>query len=151
MGYYTGLRFKGIVNPSFKDMIKGINNGENWTNWSSKHEIIEEFSKRSRADFIPNGISGSFSDFWEEGEFPNQEAGEGFGEGFNYDTGYWAFQCSLKNHEGDLTFFLEKVLPLIAESSEHIEVFYEEWSESNLYEISGSGINKLNKGIYYQY
>ena len=51
------------------------------------------------------------------------------------DTGYWTFQCSLKNYEGEIEQFFSDVLVNIISDSEHIEYFYEEWDESKYYEF----------------
>lgn len=71
---------------------------------------------------------------WETGGNPNE-----FDTKIDMNTGYWSFQCSLKNYEREIEKFFDEVLVNIISHSEHIEYHYEEWDESNYYNfVNGS-------------
>ena len=145
MGMYTGIRFKGIVKKEFRSEFERIAYGGEWDEHSDEKFI--EFSKVDRAGFIPCGMSCYMPDEWEkdyinskgekEIDFANyykQVATDGFNRTYDENTGYWSFQCSLKNYSGTIESFFE-LLPYFIESIEHLEYFYEEWQYSEKYEL----------------
>ncbi|MEM5592822.1 hypothetical protein AAHH67_15635 [Niallia circulans] len=152
MGMYTGLRFKGIVKPEYREMIKEINDGADWNDFTEKFPFLTDYANQDRAEFIPRGSLAYMPDTWEEGEFPDQMSTDGFERSINLETGYWTFQCSLKNYNQEIEQFINEVLPKIIDSAEHIEYFYEEWARSIFYELKDEKIvDSDRKGILYGY
>jgi len=140
MGMYTGLRFKGIVKKEFRKDFKDIAMNGEWDN--SKDKRFADFGKVSRASFIPCGVLTYMPNEWEN---------DGFEQTYNEESGFWSFQCSLKNYEDTIEEFLALV-PYFIESVEHCEVFYEEWIYSEKYEMVGNIIVLTNdKFIQYGY
>lgn len=135
MGMYTGLRFKGIVKEKFRKDFALIALNGNW-NESSVEEFLR-FSDNARASFIPCGTLAYMPDEWEQepyNKYGDGVATDGFVRTWDENTGYWSFQCSLKNYENTIEEFIE-LLPYFIESVEHCEVFYEEWRWSKKYEL----------------
>lgn len=152
MGMYTGLRFKGIVKPEYREMIKEINDGADWSDFAEKFPFLTNYASLDRAEFIPRGSLAYMPDSWEEGKFPNQEATDGFERNIDLKTGYWTFQCSLKNYNQEIQQFFSEVLLEIIDSVDHIEYYYEEWARSKFYELKdGKIVNSDRKGILYGY
>ncbi len=129
MGMYTGLRFKGIVKEEFRKDFKEIALFGEWE--KARNEKLSSFSKVSRASFIPRGSLCYMPDEWEDKE---EKGTEGFENTYNQVTGYWAFQCSLKNYDDTIEEFF-KLVPYFIESAEHIEMYYEENTYSRGYEL----------------
>jgi hypothetical protein len=141
MGMYTGLRFKGIVKKEFRKDFKDIAMNGEWGN--SKDIRFADFGKVSRASFIPCGALAYMPNEWENTD--------GFERTYNEESGFWSFQCSLKNYNDTIEEFLALV-PYFIESVEHCEVFYEEWIYSEKYEMVGNIIVLTNdKFIQYGY
>ncbi|MBD8839428.1 hypothetical protein IFU39_16570 [Paenibacillus sp. CFBP 13594] len=75
---------------------------------------------------------------------------DGFHRDFNKETGLWTFQCSLKNYESTIEYFLENVLSKVVETIIHLEYYYEEWDQSIMFEFIEGQISKSTKeGIKY--
>jgi hypothetical protein len=136
MGMYTGLRVKVIVKEEYRQMIKEINEGAKWSDFSTQYPFLLDYAKQSRAEFIPRGSLSYMPNHWETGEFPNHKATDGFERNIDMRSGLWTFQCSLKNYEGEIEQFLSEVLPHIISEAKHIEYRYEEDDESTMYEFS---------------
>ena len=49
---------------------------------------------------------------------------------------YYVFQCSLKNYDDTIEYFLENIVTKICSKLLHCEVLYEEYENSTLYELS---------------
>lgn len=139
MGMYTGLRVKVTVKQTYREMIKQINEGASWNEFTKEFPFLNNYAKQHRANFIPRGAI-AYIDQWETGKYPNTIATDGFERYINMDTGYWIFQCSLKNYNQEIQEFLKEVLPEIIESSDHIEYRYEECDESVFYKYSNGQI-----------
>lgn len=145
MGMYTGLRFKGVVAPEFRVMFRSIAMSGMWD--KSLDPNFRNFGNLSRASFIPCGMLSYMPDSWESS---TGVATDGFERDYNVETGYWAFQCSLKNYEEEIEDFLE-LLPYFILSVEHVEVFYESWEYSKKYDLIKGRIELVNpKFIKYQ-
>ncbi len=129
MGMYTGLRFKGIIKESFREDFENIALTGEWEN--AKDEKIRNFSNVSRASFIPCGALCYMPDSWED---ENNNATDGFNTTYDSKTGYWTFQCSLKNYDSTYEEFL-KLIPYFIENIEHCETFYEEYTYSEKYDL----------------
>lgn len=140
MGMYTGLRVKVVVKEEYRDMIQKINNGAEWDEFTNEFPFLSNYSKLDRAEFIPCGGLFYMPDNWIIGEYPNEKATDGFERNIDMETGYWSFQCSLKNYNDEIEQFFEEVLSNIIESSEHIEYRYEEWNKSIMYEYKDGNI-----------
>lgn len=121
MGMYTGLRGKVVFKDKefaedLKRELESYDRLNHWQGLSEKYpelEELEKFSTMGRATFIPCG-SMCYLD-WEDTYSRVQ------GKVFE-------FNCSLKNYEGEIETFVEKVLPEIAEDW-NLEMQYEEWVE----------------------
>jgi hypothetical protein len=152
MGMYTGLRFKGVVKQEFREMIDEINQGAEWSEFTEQYPFLKEYAKQDRAEFIPRGALSYMPNEWEVGKFPSQTPADGFDNSINMENGYWSFQCSLKNYNGEIQHFLKEVLPEIIDSSDHIEYYYEEWARSKFYELKdGKIIESDREGELYGY
>lgn len=123
MGMYTGLRFKGIIKPEYRTIIKGIHN-DNLT-WEESG-LIDDFIYDGRADFIPYGALCYMPKSWKYDDYIPHE--------FNEETGYWSFQCSLKNYDNTIEKFLDMIGDMV-DSVEFCEYYYEEWDYSSKYEL----------------
>lgn len=146
MGMYTGLRFKGIVKEQFRDEFKDIALKGEWE--KAKDIKLNNFSNIDRAFLIPNGSLAYMPGDWEE---IDRSATDGFVRKYDKNTGYWSFQCSLKNYEGTIEEFF-KLVPYFIDSVEHAEVYYEEWAYSKKYELrDGVMIRTDNCFIQYGY
>lgn len=151
MGMYTGLRVKVYVKEEYREMIEEINNGAKWSEFAEQFPFSASYSEQSRAESIPRGSLSYMPDEWEEGDFPNGVPTDGFDRYVDMETGYWTFQCSLKNYEGEIEQFLKEVLPNIIEKSEHIEVHYEEWDFGVLYKYKNGKIVETEQRVNYEW
>ncbi len=144
MGMYTGLRVKVTVKEDYRQMIQAINEGAEWNDFAEQFPFLTAYAKQVRAESIPRGSLCYMPSSWETGEYPNQVATDGFERYINTETGYWTFQCSLKNYEGEIDQFLKEVLPNIISEAEHIEYLYEECDESTMYDYLDGEIKVRN-------
>lgn len=133
MGMYTGLRFKGYIKKEFRDTFENIALHGDWE--SSSDIRLASFGDNARASFIPCGILCYMPDEWEVNPYDyDSQATDGFDRTYNKETGYWTFQCSLKNYELEIEEFLN-LMPYFIESVEWCEYYYEEWAYSSKYEL----------------
>jgi hypothetical protein len=146
MGMYTGLRFKGIVKPEYRGMIADISDHGEWEEYMDEYPWLRTFAEKDRSIMIPRGALSYMPDSWED----NSISTAGFHRQFNQETGYWAFQCSLKNYDSEIQEFIETVVPIIMEETQHIEVLYEEWSGSVLYGLKEGKTVRIGE-IKYRY
>lgn len=138
MGMYTGLRCKVIIKEEYREMIEEIMERDlEWSDFVDEFDFLSEYAQMSRASFIPFGSLAYMPDEWElnPNDYACDKATEGFDREFNKETGYWAFQCSLKNYESEIETFLDTVLSVIAEKVIHLEKHYEEWASSEGYDL----------------
>jgi hypothetical protein len=143
MGMYTGLRCKFIVKKEFRPLIKRLMDNGDWTEIASGYDFIEKFAEYPRADFIPFGALAYMPDEWqyipvnENGKYDwdNAKATDGFEHQFDEKTGYWAFQCSLKNYESTIEAFFTLIVDNIVEKIIHLEKYYEEWTYSERWDF----------------
>lgn len=157
MGMYTGLRFKGIIKEEYRDDINTLINNEECYEWGSlNHELFKEYDKVSRSSFIPFGGLSYMPDSWEEEIGRKDEYGyeitkdtDGFDRKFDINTGLLTFQCSLKDYDSTIEYFLNNILVVICEKAYHIEELYEESSISTMYKIEKGILITLDKGIRY--
>lgn len=152
MGMYTGLRCKVIIKPEFREEMQRLS--ENHYEWSeSNYDFMRKYGEDDRATFIPCGALAYMPSSWEEGPFGGSgfggKATDGFERNFDPETGYWSFQCSLKNYEDTIENFMENVLTRIVEKVIHLEYYYEEWDSSIMYDIIDGKVVQLDKGIIY--
>jgi hypothetical protein len=159
MGMYTGLRCKVIIKPEYREEFGLLHNklGYEWA--KSKFGFMREFGQLSRASFIPRGALSYMPDSWEnvpkkangDYDWMNATDTDGFERQFNTETGYWAFQCSLKNYEDEIENFFENVLGNIAEEVIHLEYYYEEWESSTFYKlVDGKIVESEQERITYR-
>lgn len=144
MGMYTGVRFKGYIKPEFRESFEDIALYGEWEN--SFNEVFSTYGRNnSRVSFIPCGALSYMPDEW---EIKLTEyiytATNGFNRTWDKETGYWTFQCSLKNYEETIEEWL-KILPYFIEKIEHLEVYYEEWEYSKQYNIINGKIELVNE------
>lgn len=143
MGMYTGLRVKVTVKAEYRQMIKAINEGADWNDFEEQFPFLTAYTKQPRAEFIPRGALSYMPSSWQAGEYPNQVATDGFERNIDIETGYWTFQCSLKNYENEIQQFFKEVLPEIISEAEHIEYLYEEWETSVMYGFSNGEVKEI--------
>lgn len=156
MGMYTGLRFKGVIKEGYREAIKEfLEEGLEWDQVKSYYPQLTPLTLmagHSRADFIPYGSMQLLE--WEE---KNEYAKFGYSTpsewllSFNEQTGVWTFQCSLKNYDSTIDYFLENVASKIIEEAIHIETLYEEDRYGTFYKLeNGELIRDENKKIDYR-
>ena len=143
MGMYTGIRFKGYIKPEFRENFELIALDGDWK--ESSDEIFKKYGEYSRASFIPCGALSYMPDEWETDprNYEYSQATDGFKRSYNNETGYWTFQCSLKNYDDTIEEFF-KLLPYFIKSIEHLEYFYEEWDYSTQYNLIDGKIVEIN-------
>lgn len=143
MGMYTGLRFKGYVKPEFRKNFSDIAINGNWE--KSTDEKFLAFANKTSASFIPRGALSCMPDEWQTNtdQYGDGDATDGFERTYDPETGYWTFQCSLKNYEDTIYEFM-LLVPYFIESVEHAEVFYEEWDWSEKYELVNNKMEMTN-------
>lgn len=150
MGMYTGIRFKGFVKPELRKAMETIAMDGSWD--ESDISEFKEFGHIGRSSFIPCGSLAYMPDEWEAEPYDKYGCGtptDGFERTYDEETGYWAFQCSLKNYESEIESFFD-LIPFFIEKIEHLEYFYEEWDYSTKYElINGKVICTDEKFIKY--
>lgn len=147
MGMYTGVRFKGYVKPEFRKGFETIALSGYWEDHSD--QTLSGFGKIGRSSFIPCGSLAYMPDCWESYDnnhkkyssewFESAKGTDGFERSYDEDTGYWTFQCSLKNYESEIEEWF-KIVPYFIEKIEHLEYFYEEWTHSSKYELTNGDI-----------
>lgn len=152
MGMYTGIRFKGYVKPKFRQDFKEIALNGDWKNHHDK--ILRGFGELDRSNFIPCGSLSYMPDEWQSYNenfkkyssewFESAKDTNGFDRKWNGETGYWTFQCSLKNYEGEIEEWF-KIVPYFIERIEHLEYFYEEWDYSKQYDLVDGEVKIINE------
>lgn len=146
MGMYTGLRFKGIVKPEYRDMVQNIFfHDYEWEDYKERYPFLKEFAELNRSLMIPRGALAYMPSSWDNGSIDS----EGFDRHLDMTTGYCSFKCSLKNYSNEIYTFIQTVIPIIMEKTDHIEVMYEEWSGSRMYQLMHGTIIEV-EGIKYQ-
>jgi len=153
MGMYTGLRCKVYVKEPYRPYIKALMNREKtWQDIAQDLKFIAPFAELERADMIPFGALAYMPDEWEDvplmidgtRDWKNAKATDGFERQFDEKTGYWAFQCSLKNYDDEIEAFFDHVLSHIVDWVEHLEKYYEEWIYSMQYDLVDGFIRLIN-------
>lgn len=145
----TGLRIKVTVKKDFRQMINKINNEEaDFCDYVDQFPFLSNYIKLKRSELIPVGISAYMPTNWEEGEYPNQQPTDGFARKFDVETGFWTFQCSLKNYDRVIEHFFADVLSNIIVSAEHIECKHEEDHESIIYKYLNNEIVRFDEQTY---
>lgn len=142
---FTGLRIKVTIKKDFHQMINEINDEEaDFCDFVDQFLFLKKYAKLKRSELIPSGISSYMPTGWEKGEYPNQQPTDGFERKFNVETGFWTFQCSLKNYDRVIESFFTDVLANIIVSAEHIECQHEEDHESIMYKYINGEIVRVN-------
>lgn len=117
MGYYTGLRFEGVVRERYRKGFKDFFDKENpWKAFADEHfdqPVFQRWAVFSRSSFIPRGYVELVD--WDDDD-PAWE------HTFDEETGHWQFQCSLKNYKSTIEFFRDTIAPAIC-----IECIHFEW------------------------
>lgn len=149
MGMYTGLRCKLIIKEEYReDMDTIVNKFDSTYGFRDnlKSELLKHFYFNiPRATSIPHGGVELCFPTWDEGD------AYGFKNSFDINTGLLKFECSLKNYEETIEYFLNNILTEICEQSFHIEVLYETWDNSELYKIEDGVLYELEEKIQYGY
>lgn len=135
MAMYTGLRFKAKLKEElvkiFEEMLYEGWTWEEISNYYPNHPILKEMVGKYKADSIPCGHVEIME--WQE---ENPYGGCPYITPFKWintiENGVWTFQCSLKNDDKTIEFFLEKVAPGISEEVLYAETFYEGDNEGNV-------------------
>jgi len=137
MGDYTGIRFKGYIKEEFRNEFAIIALEGDWN--KSKDPIFNKFGEVRRASFIPCGSLSYMPDEWES----NDEDTDEFARTWNKETGYWTFQCSLKNYEDTIDEWF-KIIPYFIEKIDHLESYYEYWEWSKQYDLVDNELIMVN-------
>jgi hypothetical protein len=145
MGLYTGLRCKVIIKKEYSEEFDRLMNNYKKTGerlcWNDSNiSFLKKFDEDFRADFIPYGALSSAPGEWKIYIDRKEIATDGFGHKFDLKTGYWAFQCSLKNYKDTIENFFKNVLAVVAEKIIHLETYYEEDRYSKSYKLEDEKI-----------
>lgn len=130
MGMYTGLRVTAKIKPEFSDLIRHLHEIDPfvWSNrWERAMDVsgvrFDEWLAFDRCNQIPFGMLCYMPD-----DFGRTDEGD---HEYDPDIRIWEFACSLKNYEGEIKFFVEKVLKVISEEIYRCESLYEEFPYPN--------------------
>lgn len=147
MSIYNGLRCKVIIKEEYREELDYIlkDSGE-WCN--STKFIFKRFSQVNKSECIPFAPLSYMPDEWEDYDLGVVK--DGFYKAFNKGNGFLVFQCSFKDVDGAISYFIKNVLNDIVEKSYHIESICEEDSVSKLYVIEEGVAKELNYGIKYE-
>lgn len=142
MGMYTGIRFKGFVKEEYRKGFESIALEGNWID--SPISLFSSFGGYGRSKFIPCGVLSYMPDSWESHDnslekysiewLDSAKPTDGFEITYDENTGYWSFQCSLKNYSDEIEAFMD-MIPAFIEELVHFEYFYEEWEKSDFYKL----------------
>lgn len=142
MGMYTGLRCKVKIKEEYMDALKELENIDyEWSEHSMKE--FRDFGELPRASFIPCGGLSYMPYCWKKlrdnatDKYDTEDVDE-FKRELNKESRIWTFQCSLKNYDDEIEYFIENIIPMIAEDVLHLEEFYEEWETSIIYKMNES-------------
>lgn len=145
MGMYTGLRFLVKIKPEYSEMIRQIESQEKeWEDFQESYPFVNSHTEHSRSGFIPHGALCYMPSEWKEDKTY-----------YDAETRMWSCSSSSKSYSMTID-FVEKILPVIAESSEYVHVLYEEYDEPKSFVISNdSSIEIIRKeesedGLYRQ-
>lgn len=128
MGMYTGLRCHIEVKPEFwpviEEVMKGfldddLNDSDPWDRAATKfpeYRWLRSWSNVDRANFIPFGALAYMP--WDDKD-PEWEPEK-------FENGFWKFQCSLKNYQGEIEYFVETILKRITLRVCELYSLYEE-------------------------
>ena len=123
MGMYTGLRFSARLKPEYVDQIQALIDSDMIcpSPWEAfEHESIKAFATFPRSSMIPFGSICYMPDGWDQTN--------------RIEDGLWHVCCSLKNYSGEVTKFINSVLPVIADSA-YGEYLYEEFSKPDTFSV----------------
>lgn len=156
MGMYTGLRFKAVIKEEFREAIKEfMEEGLDWDQMKAYYPSLEPLTVMegySRGDFIPHGSVELTA--WEIKDATSKFGYRTPSEWLrNYDekTGIRTFQCSLKNYDSTIDYFLENVAAKIVEEVIHIETLYEGDRYGTFYKLENEELIRYeNKEIDYR-
>lgn len=160
MGHYTGIRFKGYVKETFRETFEPIALDGEWH--LSEDKTFSKFGELTKSQFIPCGGLAYMPKQWEEtarygdgdkiidyvDEYDNeiiyvQIPTDGFDKTYDKETGYWTFQCSLKNYDYEIQKWFQ-ILPYFIERIEHLE-YYDEGSQyGEAYDLVDGKIQLVN-------
>ena len=118
MGTYTGLRAKLLIKEEFWPVIEQLMDPASVGSWQDvakafpQHTFLAEWTGVWRADFIPFGALTYMP--WDDPEWER-----------SFTDGLWVFQCSLKNYEGEIEYFVETVLSRIVKERHELYSLYE--------------------------
>ena len=141
---YTGIRFKGYVKPDFRKAMETIAMDGSWD--ESEVPKFKKFGRIGRSSSIPCGALAYMPDEWEQAPYNEYHDGvptDGFERTYDAETGYWTFQCSLKNYRSEIESFFD-LIPFFIEKIEHLEYFYEEWDYSSRYDLYNGMVFKID-------
>lgn len=154
MGMYTGLRCKIKIKEEYVNDLKELE--ATCFKWSEHSNLeFKKFGELDRASFIPLGCLSYMPYCWEKlregatNKYDTEDVDE-FKRNFDEESRIWTFQCSLKNYSDEIGYFIENIIPLIAEDIIHLEKFYEEWDTSIIYKMDKSkGMIEIKDGYRY--
>lgn len=128
---YTGLRCKVIVKEKYRKDLSKVLKSNDFNIWKeSEFSLLRGFGLLERSSFIPFGAL-SYMD-WDENDTK-------FNYRFCEKSGYWSFQCSLKNYCSEIETFVSSIIPEICECIIFLETKYEEDETSFIYEFDQNG------------
>jgi hypothetical protein len=121
---YTGLRAKLVIKEEFRPVIERLMDPASEGSWYDvtkafpQYPFLAEWVGVWRSDFIPFGALAYMP--WDD-EDPDWQR--------SFKDGLWVFQCSLKNYDDEIEFFVAQVLSRIVDERHELYSLYEENEE----------------------
>ena len=142
------IRIKVKVKPEYAEDMKRVivDRGE----WSEcKSSALKTFAARTLSWSVPFCVESYMEPTTWYDKSKNET--DSFKTSFNEDSLILTIQCSSKNKEDQLDYFIEDVLTHIIDESYHIEVYngLRETNTSDLFEYRDNEIVSLGYGIAY--
>lgn len=123
MGMYTGVRARVKIKESLRPAITKLHEDCEWREVSVPN--VEGWLNYGRCGLIPFGVLAYMpSDFEDPFETSEDKYGS-FDGGSMFDGVWWTFSCSLKNYEGEISYFMNNVMLNLVEDVDYCESLYE--------------------------
>lgn len=139
MGFYTGIRFSGIIKERYRKAFWTVAVRGEWKEFCKKKGLlaaeqidkIEKFTSLRWNERIPLGDVRFMPLSWYDYNDYDKQSGK------------WKFSCSFKNYDDILDEFFQ-IASFVCESVT-VEVYYQYSECSSLYELRNSGVVLVEK------
>lgn len=124
MGMYTGLVFEAKIREEYQWILEELFSGHNWE--EINHPLAQKWGAKMRSGHIPFGGSAYLDDWSADKLYEISGTQQS-----TYEDGILYCQCSLKNYDQEIEFFLEQILPHLIEEQVTAYYKYEEWEDED--------------------